>query len=203
MIFEELCNVENSMLRDMDLATTNRRVRKVDVNLSEEQETFVPAFDIHAPSYVYVQIDPEANVWWPVEIVEHSSLAEATRSGKMAVAFSGNPPTGYISWWPESSQTLRVWYERAANDNPVLAESTDLGNLYDEYLKMQVVAQCREYLKMEVGVVLKARIVKSEMQWQKFVNRGTQRGLGSKAPAYNRRYGRRYPFVDRTRFFFP
>lgn len=202
LIFETLNDIESSMLRDLDLGTANRRVSSMDINLTGDQEDFtVPNFDFHAPSYVYLQQDPPSNVWWPVEIVEHSSLAEATRQGKLAVAFSGSPPTGYFSWLPDSEQLLRIWYERDGNEDPILADPTDLGNLYDEYLKLQAAAQCREFLKMEVGVVLKARLVKSEMQWQKFVNRGTQRGLGSKAPAYSR--GRRAPFVDRRNFFVP
>ena len=203
LIFETLNDIESSMLRDLDLGTANRRVASEDINLSEQQENFpFPNFDFHSPSYVYLQTDPSNNIWWPVEIVEHSSLAEATIQGKLAVAFSGSPPTGYFSWLPDGQQILRVWYERAGNDDPLLADVTDIGNLYDEHLKMQTVAQCREYLNMEVGDVLKARIVKSERQWQKFVNRGTQRGLGNKAPAYHR-YGQRAPGIDRTRFFWP
>src|SRR6266508_2067670 len=203
LIFETLNDIESSMLRDLDLGTANRRVASEDIHLSEEQEDFpFPNFDFHSPSYVYLQTDPSTNIWWPVEIVEHSSLGEATAQGKLAVAFSGSPPIGYFSWMPDGQQVLRVWYERAGNDDPLLADSTDIGNLYDEYLKNQAAAQCREFLKMEVGNVLKARIVKSERQWQKFVNRGTQRGLGAKAPAY-RRYGQRAPGIDRTRFFVP
>lgn len=203
LIFETLNDVESSLLRDLDLSTSNRRVASMEPGLSTDQMEFtLSSSDFHAPSYVYLQTDPSSNVWRPVEIVEHSSLAEATAQGKLAVAFSGSPPTGYISWLPDGQHRLRLWYERAGNDDPRLSDTTDIGNIYDEYLKMQAAAQCREYMKMEVGDVFKARLVKSEMQWQKFVNRGTQRGLGAKAPAY-RRYGRSRSFVDRTRYFVP
>lgn len=202
LIWETLLDVESSMLRDLDLSTANRRVSKMDIDLTTDQEEFlVPQYDFHAPSYVSLQTDPSSTAWWPVEIVEHSSLGQATANGRLAIAFSGSPPTGYFSWAPDGQQVLRVWYERGGDDNQTLAGSTDVGNLYDEHLKTQAAAQCREYLKMEVGVILKARLVKSEMQWQKYVNRGHQRGLGSKAPAYNRNGYRSHAFVDRTRFF--
>lgn len=203
LIFETLNDIESSMLRDLDLSTSNRRVGSMEPGLSTDQDSFtLSAPDFHSPSYVYLQTDPSSNIWYPVEIVEHSSLGEMTLQGKLAVAFSGSPPTGYISWLPDSQHTLKIWYERSGNDDPRLSDTTDIGSIYDEYLKLQAVAQCLEYMKREVGDVLKARIVKSEMQWQKFVNRGTQRGLGVKAPAY-RRYGRSHPFIDRTRYFVP
>lgn len=196
LIFEELCNVEASMLRDLDLSTANARVAKIEETITSD-EMLIAETDFQSPSYVYLRLDTSSDLWFPVEIVEHSSLVKAGWDGVHAIAFSGSPVTAYLSWIPASSETIRIWYERSGTDDPVLADVSQSG--YDEYLKLQTAAQCREYLKMEVGVVLKARLVKSERQWQKHANRGHQRGIGKKAPVFPRRRG--YPFLDRTRFF--
>src|SRR5687767_10691849 len=99
LIFEELCNVEDSMLRDLNLSTQNRRVAKAEISLTNEQEEFtVPFSDFHSPAFVYLQTDPTSEIWYPVEIVSHASLLNASANGQRAVGFSGTPQTGYISW---------------------------------------------------------------------------------------------------------
>lgn len=204
LIFEELVGVEAMMLRDLDLTKKNARVAMTEIDLTQDQEDFsVSLGDFHAPAYVYLRQDSSSNYWYPVEIVEHSSLGQAAQNGTMAIAFSGTPSTAYLSWMPDGTQTLRIWYERGGDDYPTLAGSTELGNLYDEYLKLQVAAQCREHLKLELGSMLSARLAKSERQWSRYTTRGHQRGIGTKTPVYNSRFRRRYSGLDRTRFYVP
>lgn len=204
LIFEELTGIEAMLLRDLDLSAKNARVVKMEIDLAQDQEDFlVPNTDFHAPAYAYLLSGTTSDFWHPVEIVDQSALPQYATNGKLAMAFSGTPMSGYFSWLPDNNQTLRVWYERGGDDSPTMAGSTEIGNLYDEYLKLQTAAQCREHLKLEVGSVLVARLAKSEMQWKKFVGRGHQRGLGAKNPAlpFRRRLTSLYP--DPHRFFVP
>ena len=204
LIFEIVCDVEVELLRDLDLSAKNSRIAKAELFLTtDETEYPIVQTDFHAASYVYLQNDETSDVWWPVEIVNHSSLLSMTESGLLGIAFSGVPVIAYFSWIPDSNQTLRIWYERSGNDNPTLANSTDLGSLYDSYLKLQTEAQCREILKLDVGQVLQTRLMKSERQWQRYVNRGRQQGTGYKRPVFTPpRFRPRYPFLG-TRFFIP
>lgn len=203
LIFEELTSIETEMLRDLDLSSQSRRVGKIEVSLASEQEDFtITAGDFNAPAFVYLQTDVNSPVWYPVEIVDHAGLVQAGNNGVLAVSAVGT--TGYTSWIPDGSQTLRFWYERDGMDDPGLAESTELGNLYDEYLKLQTAAQCREHLGLKIGDVMMARLAKSERQWQRYVNRGRQRGTGSKTPVFLPvRLRPSYRGLDRTRFFVP
>lgn len=203
LIFAELTSIETEMLRDLDLSAQSRRVDKMEVSLSAEQDEFtISASDFNAPAFAYLQTDVNSNAWYPVEIVDHAGLVQAGINGTLAVSVVGT--TGYTSWIPDGSHTLRFWYERNGMDDPGLAESTELGNLYDEYLKLQTAAQCKEHLGLKIGDVMIARLAKSERQWQRYVNRGRQRGVGHKAPVFlPSRMRRSSPFIDRTRFFVP
>lgn len=204
LIFEELVGIESMMLRDLNLSTKSARVAKAEIDLGQDDESFtVPQTDFHTPAYAYLRTDQSSDFWYPVEIAEQPSLGQLAVNGTLAIAFSGTPRTGYFSWIPDGTQTLRIWYERDGDDAPTMAGSTELGNLYDEYLKLQCAAQCREHLKMELGQVLSARLAKSERQWRDHVTKGQQRGLGSKTPSLN--IGKRHfgPYGDRTRFFIP
>jgi hypothetical protein len=202
LIFEELVGFEAMMLSDLNLSAKSHRVALTEMTLQADQESFdLPVGDFHDPAYVYLRTDNTSDFWHPVEIVEHSSLAGAQESGRLAIAFSGTPAVGYFSWLPDGSHTLRLWYERDGNDAPSMADTTELGNLYDEFLKLQTAAQCREHLKMEIGGMLQSRLAKSERQWQKYVNRGHQRGVAAKNPVFIRRFP--YSGLDRTRFFVP
>jgi hypothetical protein len=205
LIFETLTAIEAEMLRDLEVSPTNRRVAKTELTLSADQEDFlINEADFHLPAYAYLQLDVNTDFWYPVEIVEHSALAAASANGKLAISLAGTPTYGYFSWIPDGNQVLRLWYERGRGDSPAMVDSTELGSLYDEYLKLQTAAQCREFLKMELGDVMKARLVKSERQWQRYVNRGMQRGTGYKSRVFTPpRWGRSYPFADRRRFFLP
>jgi hypothetical protein len=102
----------------------------------------------------------------------------------LAVAFYGTPPKGETSWTAESGQRLRVWYERGGSDTPVLAETTEIGGLYDSYLKLQAAAQCRELMGLPVGPVLASRLGRGEGQWKKYVNRSRSSGLADKTPVW-------------------
>lgn len=183
LIFETLTTIEDEMLRDLDLSQHSRRVSSEDISLTQDTSTFdINVFDFHAPSYVYLQTSQSLNEWFPVEIVNHPTLLNAAANGAMAVAFYGNPLAGEVNWIPESGQRLRLWYERGANDEPTLADTTELGALYDSHLKLQTAAQCRELMKLDVGPVLRARLTRSESQWKQFTQRSNQRGTGAKSP---------------------
>jgi hypothetical protein len=203
LIFETLIAIESEMLRDHDLAGTDRRVAKEEIPLNTNEESVpISATDFHAPTHAYLRTDNASELWWPVEIVEHASLTQAAAQGQTAIAIAGGEV--FFSWFPDTAQTLRLWYERGAGESPQPGEYTELGSLYDEYLKLMTIAQCREYLKLEVGQVLKARLARSERQWQRYVNRGHQRGQGYKTPIYaSRLLRRRGYYADRTRFFLP
>jgi hypothetical protein len=201
LIFEVLTAIEDEQLRDLDLGSKSRRVQMEEVTLDEAQFA-VNNSDFHAPSYAYLQTDPAADIWYPVEIVNHASLTNAAQNDVLAIGFYGSPQQAEVSWVPEAGQTLRLWYERSADDFPTLDGTTDLGALYDGYLKLQAAAQCRELMKLEVGDVLRSRLSKSEHQWQRYVNRSNQRGTGAKAPV-NPFYRRTFPGLDPRRFFVP
>lgn len=203
LIFEELTSIETEMLRDLDLSSQSRRVDKVEVSLTTDSDEFaISAGDFNAPAFAYVQTDVNSPMWYPVEIVDHAGITQAGINGVLAVSIVGS--TGYTSWISDGSHTLRLWYERNGMDDPALAESTELGNLYDGYLKLQTAAQCMEHLGRKIGDVMAARLVKSERQWQRYVNRGRQRGQGTKNPVFvPSRFRRSYSYVDRTRFFVP
>jgi hypothetical protein len=205
LIFEEINNYEAVMLRDLDLGQKNRRVTKVEYTLTSNQEDLpISETDFHAPAYVYLRTDSTNDLWSPVDIVEQSTLPEAAASQVLAIAFSETPQVARFSWMPEGSHTLRIWYERAGNDRPSLDDTTEIGSLYDEYLKTQVAAQCIEHMGKEIGPMLQTRLNKSEGQWKRYVSRSSQRGAGFKARSFTPpRYRNRSTGVDRTRFFVP
>jgi hypothetical protein len=201
LVFQVLIECEDEMLRDLDLSTQNRRVGMWEDTLSDAE--FSPSIDGN-PSYAAVLLDSASDVWMPVEIVNHSALAQAMIDGRMAIAFRDTPSIAEVSWTPESSHTLRIWYDRSGSDAPELASSTEIGSLYDSYLKLRAAAQCRELMSLDVGKVLSTRLINSERQWGRYVDMGRQQGVGFKNPVYTpRRFRRAYPFLDRTRFFVP
>lgn len=201
LVFQILTDGESEMLRDLELSNQGRRIAKQEVDLTIDQLEFT-LFESASPSYVSLQIDPSSNIWLPVEIVSPSALLQATIDGHLAITFRGL--NGEISWQPDTTHTLRVWYERSGNDDPQLAESTELGNLYDSYLKLRTAAQCREIMGLDIGKVLASRLIQSDKQWQRYVNKSAQKGAGYKTRVYTpARLRRIYPFVDRTRYFVP
>jgi hypothetical protein len=201
-VFQVLSETEDEMLRDLELSNQGRRIDKQEVNLATDEFEFTLNDDAASPSYVTLQTDPSSTVWFPVEIVIPSALAQASAEGQFAVAFRGL--SGEVSWQPDASHVLKVWYERSGNDEPRLAESTELGNLYDSYLKLRTAAQCREIMGLPIGDVMASRLSGSERQWQRFVTKGAQKGAGYKTRVFTpARLRRNYPFLDRTRFFVP
>lgn len=202
IVFQILVESENEMLRDLDLSTNNRRVSKTEFSLTNQVE--FPLTVDGNPSYAMLQVDNVSEYWLPVEIVNHASLLQAGLDGRLAIAFHDTPATAEISWVPAGVQTLRIWYDRAGDDAPQLAASTELGNFYDSYLKLRTAAQCRELMGLPVGSILTARLMSSERQWKRYVDMSRQQGRGYKRPVFlPGRYRRLYPFVDRTRFFIP
>lgn len=203
-VFQVLTETEDEMLRDLELSDQGRRIAKQEVQLNTDDFEFSLNDDTASPSYVTLNTDSSSNLWMPVDIVTPSALLQASMDGRLAVSFRGTPPVGEVSWSPDSTHTLNIWYERSGNDDPQLAASTDLGNLYDSYLKLRTAAQCREIMGMEIGNVMATRLVRSEKQWQRHVNKGSQKGQEYKTRVFTpRRLRRSYPFVDRTRFFVP
>lgn len=200
-VFQVLTENEDEMLRDLELSNQGRRIAKQEVSLIENDVEFSLNPDAVAPAYVSLQPDPSTNEWWPIEIVTPDGLLQATINGVMAVTFRGNQ--GEVSWQPESTHNLVVWYERSGDDDPQLLASTELGSLYDSYLKLRTAAQCREMMGLPIGPILTSRIAQSEAQWQRYTRRGNQRGLATKTPVFTpARMRRSYP-LDRTRFFVP
>lgn len=200
LIFEELLTTESIMLRDLEMGAQERRIVQQEVTINASDEVIgVPWDDYHSAAYAYLQ-ESGSDIWWPVDIVSEAALAQAGIDGRLAVSFTGTPQQLRFSWLPDDVQTLRIWYERGAEAQPTMAGSTELGGLYDDYLKLQTAAQCREHLKLPVGDVMRSRLDKSERQWQRYVHRGSQRGAAQKTPVYTppRFRGRR---LDRTRYF--
>lgn len=203
-VFQVLTENEDEMLRDLELSNQGRRIASQDVSLSENDFEFSLNADAVSPSYVTLQTDTSTNVWLPVDIVTPSALLQASIDGHLAIAFRGTPPTGEVSWTPDASHNLRIWYERPGNDVPQLAASTELGGLYDSYLKLRTAAQCREIMGLEIGKILSTRLAQGEKQWQRYVMKGAQKGQEYKSRVFTpRRLRRVYPFLDRTRFFVP
>lgn len=198
LVFQVLVENEDEMLRDLQLSDQGRRISKKDITLNSEQTEYPFTVDSLEPSYAMLQVDATSNVWWPIEIVNPNALLDNASRGVPAVAFRGTKVE--LSWIPDSGQILVVWYDRTGDDNPTMAGSTELGNLYDSYLKLRTAAQCRELLGLTVGAVLASRIQSSERQWQRFVNKTHQKGKGTKSRVFTPPRYRR-GFVDRTRFF--
>lgn len=203
LIFKVLVGLEDEMLRDLDLSDQNRRVNPtpMEIVLSEGGEPYgLTVQDFNAPAFAYLQVD-EAK--YPVEVTNHDSLIQRGIDGQHAVAFTGTPPKGFLSWIPDSGQTLYVFYDRTQGE-ATMAGTTEVGNLYDSYLELQATAQCREFLKMDVGDVLRSRLQKSERQWQRSVKASRAQGQVSKSRVFTPpRLRRRYTGLDRTRFFVP
>ena len=202
-VFQVLTENEDEMLRDLELSDQGKRIATQEVPLSNGQFEFSLNADAADPFSASLQADPSVDIWYPVDIVTPSALLKASQDGVLAVAFRDTPATGETSWQPEAAQNLRIRYQRGGNDTPQMAAATDLGNLYDSYLKLRTAAQCREIMGLAIGEILKSRLLHSEKQWQRYVNKGNQKGLGHKAPAIPSTRRRAYPFVDRTRFFLP
>lgn len=204
LVFQVLVESEDEMLRDLDLSAQNRRVSRFETSLYDGiGEVAVPG-DFGAPAYVALQADPSNDVWFPVEITNAGSLVQAGLDQKLAVSFRDTPSVMELSWMPDSPQSLRVWYDRGGNDNPVLLGSTELGNLYDSYLKLRTAAQCRELLGLEVGKVLGSRLIDSQRQWKRYVSMSRQQGMASKPMVFiPPRLRNKRSLLDPTRFYLP
>src|SRR5688500_4550108 len=75
-----LVQIEDERLREMELSTENRRVNKVDVYPSVDNNTVtINRTDFSAPAHVYLSIDSAAVPveWFPVEIMNHAALSQA------------------------------------------------------------------------------------------------------------------------------
>lgn len=202
LVFQVLCENEDEMLRDLNLSSESRRVSKEEVPLQDGTEVTLN-IDAHSAAYVQLQTDPSTDLRWPVEIVKPSALLQAASDRQLAIAFHDNLQIAELSWEPDANQILTVWYDRSGDDFKTKAGSTEIGNLYDSYLKLRTAAQCRELMNLPIGDVLKSRLARSEEQWRRNVNRGQQKGTGYKSRVFTPLRFRRPVAVDRTRFFVP
>lgn len=203
LVFQILCENEDEMLRDLNDSSEGRRVSKEEVNLFGDQSEVSLNVSASAAAYVYLRVDPSANTLWPVEIVKPSSLLQSGIDGVLAIAFHDGLQTAELSWRPDAAQTLVVWYDRTGDDFKTKSGTTEVGNLYDSYLKLRTAAQCRELMKLEIGDILKSRLARSEEQWRRHVNKGQQEGSGYKSRVFTPPRYRRGPYLDKTRFFVP
>jgi len=203
LVFQILTENEDEMLRDLNLSKQGRRISSEPVYLNPDETSFDVSFEGASVAYVTLQADQGSQIYYPVEIVSPGALLQASNDGVLAIAFRDGLTTGEVSWHPEGQHLLTIWYERTGDDNPTLPGTTEIGNLYDSYLKIRTAAQCRELMKLEVGDILKTRLLSSAKQWQKHVDKGQQQGLGSKSRVFTPSRFRRGPAIDRTRFFVP
>lgn len=203
LVFQILCENEDEMLRDLSDSSQARRVLKEEVTLLDDQ-TEVSLNINGAAAYVQLRTDPSSDVIWPVDIVKPSSVLQAAIDGKLAIGFNDGSQTAELSWRPDGSQILTIWYDRTGDHQRTKAGETEIDNLYDSYLKLRTAAQCRELMKLEIGDILNSRLARSEKQWQRHVNRGQQEGSGYKSRVFTPpRFRRNYAGIDRTRFFVP
>ncbi len=178
-IYEVLVQVEQEMNRDLSLSDQNKTVDFEIVNISGE--TFnLASSNVGSPAYVQVQ-PPNDTFWYPVEIINHSSLSQARIDERVAVAFWGSDQAGEVSWLPEGeTYRLRVWYDKTADEDGVMADTPIIGNDYLAHLQLQTAAQCRELLGLPVGEVLMTRLAKGERQWGKYVSLSRNQGVSQK-----------------------
>jgi len=202
LVFQILTENEDELLRDLNLSGQNRRISRQDIPLSPDTAEFGLNDEAASASYVTLQVDPNSQIFYPVNIVAPSALPQASINGQLAIAFHDGMTQAEISWNPDAAHSLVIWYDRTGDDNPTLNGSTELGNLYDSYLKIRTAAQCRELMGMTIGDVLKARLLQSERQWQRYVNKGQQHGVAGKSRVFTPPRLRR-TMIDRTRFFVP
>lgn len=202
LVFQVLTECEDEMLRDLALSHQHRRIAMQEFPLSEGLLEFTSIEG--EPAYAQLRIDSSSDLWWPVEIVNPNALLDAGIDGKLAVSFRDTPLVGETSWTPESSQTLRIWSDRWGNDSPQMSGTTDLGNLYDSFLKLRAAAQCRELMNLPVGAILASRLMESQKQWKRHAAKGRQEGLASKPMVFvPPRLRRRNYLLDPSRFFLP
>lgn len=203
LVFQVLCENEDEMLRDLGDSSVGPRVVKEEVYLQGDQAEITLGINGNAAAYVQLQPDASTDIRLPVEIVKPSSLLQAAIDGKLAIAFHENMQTAESSWKPDAQQVLTIWYDREG-DEKTKAGPTEIGSLYDSYLKLRTAAQCRELMNLEIGGILKSRLARSEEQWRRHVNKGQQEGMGYKSRVFTPpRFRRNFPFLDRTRFFVP
>lgn len=204
LVFQVLCENEDEMLRDAGDSSIGPRVTKEEINLQNDRSDLTLSIDANAATYVQLRPSPDTDIRLPVEIVMPSALLQAAHDGQLAITFHDNLQTAELSWKPDAQQVLTIWYDRSGDDNKTRSGETDIGNLYDSYLKLRTAAQCRELMKMEIGKVLESRLLKSEQQWLRHVNKGQQEGQGYKSRVFTPpRFRRNHPFLDRRRFFVP
>ena len=191
-IYEVLVDVESSMLIDLNLSDQNRRVQSKPVPLSANAYDFaVNQSNLSLPAFAQLRVNSTDTWQEPVDIVNLSSIDQAGKDGRLAVAFYGTPLRAQLSWIPTQGQTLTLWLDRTIDSDGDLTDEPAIEDAYAVHLKLQAAAQCRELMKLDVGTVLAMRIQKGEQQWKSYVRKSGQSGLIVKTSSHPRAGGRR------------
>lgn len=193
---ESLCyslcvDIEEMMLRDTTLSSLKRRVTVEEIPLTQNQIRF-PFGNVIASTPVYAQLrlSPSDTFKMDVDIVNLDQLDGYRRDRRLAIAFDDDPPNVNLTWKPDPTHSLFVWYERMPDVDP--AKDTDLAinAAYGAHLKWQLAAIIAEKWGKPLGETMKAMMMKSEQQWLKFTKQSFAQGIQRKRPWRPGRYKR-------------
>lgn len=189
VIYEVVTDVETSLLIDLNLSDQNRRVQAKTVTLNPNTFDFnVNSANLSIPAFAQLRVNPTDTWQEPVDIVNLASVDQAGIDGRMAVAFYGNPLRARLSWVPQTGEqhALTMWFDRGVEVDGPLTDEPEIEDAYLAHLKLQATAQCLELMAKPIGDVLKARIIKGESQWKKYVQRNGQQGVVAKTSSHPR-----------------
>lgn len=193
---ESLCyslvvDIEEMMLRDLTLSSTKRRVTFQDVPLISDQVQFdLGGMSGSTPVYAQLQFDSTDTFKMDVEIVNLDQLDGYRRDRRLAMAFNNDPAQVSLTWKPDNTQKLFVWYERLPEEDPSKSAEPAIDKAYTAYLKWQLAAMIREQWDKPIGAVMTAMLGKSEQQWSKFTRSSFEQGVVRKRPWRLGRYRR-------------
>lgn len=193
---EHLCyslvvDVEEMMLRDLSQSSTKRRVNFESLPLNQDEVTFsVNTVNKSTPVYAQLQTDPNDAFKMDVEIVNLDQLDGYRRDRRLAIAFYDDPPQASLTWKPDASQHLILWFERLPEEDPAKSDEPAIDKAYTAHLKWQLAALLREQWGKPIGSVMQAMMAKSERQWKKFTDSAFQQGIARKRPWRPNRYKR-------------
>jgi hypothetical protein len=193
---ESLCyslvvDIEEMMLRDLTLSSTKRRVTSQEIPLTTNQAQFdLGGAPGSTPVYAQLQLDSSDTFKMDVEIVNLDQLDGYRRDRRLAMALNNDPAQVSLTWKPDNTQTLFVWYERLPEEDPRKGDEPAIDKAYTAYLKWQLAAMIREQWNKPIGAVMTAMIGKSEAQWSKFTRSSFESGVVRKRPWRPGRYRR-------------
>lgn len=186
--YEIAADIETELVRDMNLSTANRTLAKFPVYLHGGQREFtISQAGLEDPAYVSMTVEGGSEmVPLPIEIGNVATLDHDALDGRRVVAFfDDNPQRGIVSWEPNGSETLQIWYDRSPATDPSPEQSNfTISDSYVPLLKLLLAAQILELLKQPIGELLKNRIARGLKQWEKFVKSGKQQGIVRKTVGF-------------------